>query len=139
MLFRSSNDERSKHELSLLKLSSLCAKNEYDKAFNFIDSIEFDDYEYSCYKQVILNRIHVMERQSVEDIPERNFYFREAVDFAFIILKHSGQNAVSLFSFVNASARFSPASLSFFSRKNVRREAVRGPIPGSRENASISA
>ncbi len=75
-----SNDERSKHELSLLKLSSLCAKNEYDKAFNFIDSIEFDDYEYSCYKQVILNRIHAMERQSVEDIPERNFYLREAVD-----------------------------------------------------------
>lgn len=74
------DDEQSKYKMSLLKLSSLCAKNEYDKAFDFFDSINFDDYEYSCYKQVIFNRIHAMERQLVVDIPERNFYLQRTID-----------------------------------------------------------
>ncbi len=74
------DDEQSKYEMSILKLSALCAKNEYDKAFVFFDSIKFDGYEYSCYKQVIFNRIHAMERQSIEDIPERNHYLQGAID-----------------------------------------------------------
>ena len=74
------DDEYSKYKMSLLKLSSLCAKNEYDRAFDFFDSINFKDYEYLYYKQVIFNRIHAMERQSVEDIPGRNLYLQNSID-----------------------------------------------------------
>ena len=74
------SDEQSKYDMSLRKLSSLCARNEYGKAFVFFDSIKFDGYEYSCYKQVIFNRIHAMERQSVMDIPERNLYLQGTIE-----------------------------------------------------------
>lgn len=73
-------DEESKYKMSLLKLSSLCAKNDFDKAFNFFDSISFDNYEYSCYKQVVFNRIHAMKYQYAEEIPQRNLYLQETVD-----------------------------------------------------------
>ena len=74
------DNEDSKYKMSLLKLSSFCAKNDYDKAFNFFDSISFDNYEYSCYKQVIFNRIHAMKHQYTEEIPERNLYLQQTVD-----------------------------------------------------------
>lgn len=74
------DDEEVIYKMSLLKLSSLCAKNDYDKAFNFFDSISFDNYEYSCYKQVIFNRIHAMKHQYAEEIPERNLYLQQTVD-----------------------------------------------------------
>lgn len=74
------DDSEAKFDMSLRKLSSLCARNEYDKAYGFFDSIEFDGHEYSCYKQVIFNRLHAMECLSVENIPERNLYLQKNID-----------------------------------------------------------
>ena len=73
-------DVQSKYKMSILKLSALGAKNEYDKAFDFFDSIKFDEYEYSCYRQVVFNRIHAMECQFIEDISKRNLYLQETID-----------------------------------------------------------
>ena len=85
------DDEHSKYKMSLLKLSSLCAKNEYNRAFDFFDSISFNDYEYLYYKQVIFNRIHAMERQSVEDITGRNLYLQNTIDLIHDYLSENKQ------------------------------------------------
>lgn len=87
------DDSKAKFDMSLRKLSSLCARNEYDKAYGFFDSIEFDGHEYSCYKQVIFNRLHAMECLSVEDIPERNLYLQKNID---LLQEYLSENKLSV-------------------------------------------
>lgn len=87
------DDSEAKFDMSLRKLSSLCAKNEYDKAYDFYDSVDFDGHEYSCYKQVILNRLHAMECLSIENISERNFYLQEIVD---LLQEYLSENKLSV-------------------------------------------
>lgn len=99
------DDGQSKYDMSLLKLSALCAKNEYDEAFVFFDSINFDDYEYSCYKQVIFNRIHAMERQSVMDISERNLYLQGTIDLLHDYLSENKLGVDSVWLNQNESTR----------------------------------
>jgi hypothetical protein len=99
------HDEQSKYEMSLIKLSSLCELNEYNKAFDFFDSIKFDDFEYSCYKRVIFNRIHAMERQSVEDITERNHYLQGTVDLLHDYLSENSVGVDSIWLNQNESTR----------------------------------
>ena len=99
------HDEQSKYEMSLIKLSSLCELNEYNKAFDFFDSIKFDDFEYSCYKKVIFNRIHAMERQSVEDITERNHYLQGTVDLLHDYLSENSVGVDSIWLNQNESTR----------------------------------
>ena len=84
---------QAKFDMSLRKLSSLCAKNEYDQANDFFDSIDFSGHEYSRYKQVIFNRIHAMESQSIEDISERNHYLQENID---LLQEYLSENQLEL-------------------------------------------
>ena len=51
------SDEQSKYDMSLRKLSSLCARNEYGKAFVFFDSIKFDGYESNPLSCAILTSL----------------------------------------------------------------------------------
>lgn len=72
--------EEKRYDMSIRKLAVLCGKQEYDEAIMFMDSISFAGQDYSCYKQVVFNRIHAMKYQYAEEIPQRNLYLQETVD-----------------------------------------------------------
>lgn len=72
--------EEKRYDMSIRKLAVLCGKQKYDEAILFMDSISFAGQDYSCYKQVVFNRIHAMKYQYAEEIPQRNLYLQETVD-----------------------------------------------------------
>ncbi len=82
--------EKEKYDMSIRKLAVLCGKQEYDQAISFMDSINFDGQDYSCYEPVIRRRIYAMKCQSVEDISERNRYLQEITD---ILEEYLAQNS----------------------------------------------